>query len=115
MRSSKDSIKNKLRSRAGETITETLVSLLISALALVMLAGVISASSRIVNRSKAALDAYYDACNAMVEMSDASETGTGSVKITGTGISSAAGISEAVSYVEGTAGNRTVLYYRKSN
>ena len=52
-------IKNKLRSRAGESIGETLIALLISALALLMLAGAISSAGRIVTRNKAAMISYY--------------------------------------------------------
>ena len=44
----KTNIMKKLRSRAGETITETLVSVLIGALALVMLAGAVSAASSVI-------------------------------------------------------------------
>lgn len=42
----------KLRGRAGESIAETLIALLISALALVMLAGAISSAANIVRTSK---------------------------------------------------------------
>ncbi len=52
-------IKNKLRSRAGESIGETLVALLIAALALLMLAGAVSSASKIVTRNKAAMEEYY--------------------------------------------------------
>ena len=49
----------KLRSQSGETIGETLVALLISALALVMLAGAVSAATNMVIRSKAKMTEYY--------------------------------------------------------
>ena len=49
----------KLRSRAGESIGETLIALLIAALALLMLAGAVSSASRIVTRNKAAMKSYY--------------------------------------------------------
>lgn len=49
----------KLRSRAGETLTETLVALLIASLALVMLASMISSTTRIVTQSKTRLKTYY--------------------------------------------------------
>lgn len=49
----------KLKSRAGETIGETLLALLISSLALVMLAGAISASANMVNASSAKMTEYY--------------------------------------------------------
>lgn len=54
-------IKRKLHSRAGESIGETLVAVLISALALVILAGAIGAATRIVTRSNAAVKTHYDA------------------------------------------------------
>ena len=50
----------KLRSQAGESIGETLVALLISALALLMLAGAISSAANMVRRSKTAMTAYYE-------------------------------------------------------
>ena len=49
----------KLRSTAGESIGETLVALLISALALVMLAGAVSSASNIITRSNDAMNDYY--------------------------------------------------------
>ena len=54
-------IKNKLRSPAGESIGETLAALLIAALALTMLAGAVTASAKVVDRSRDTLDAYYSA------------------------------------------------------
>ena len=54
-------MKRKLHSKAGESIGETLVALLISALALVILAGVIGAATRIITRSNAAVKSHYDA------------------------------------------------------
>ena len=55
----KKRIMNKLRGCSGESIGETLVALLISSLALVMLAGAISSASRVVTRGKAKLTEYY--------------------------------------------------------
>lgn len=63
-------IRGKLRSRAGESIAETLVALLISALALVMLAGVISASTRIVTSSREKLNKYYSVNEGIVKGSE---------------------------------------------
>ena len=51
----------KLRSRAGETLTETLVALLISALALLMLAGAVTSATRVITRSKDKMTQYYAA------------------------------------------------------
>ena len=52
-------LRKKLKSRSGETLTETLVALLIAALALTMLAGAIAASSNVINKSRERLDQYY--------------------------------------------------------
>lgn len=54
-----EKLRKKLNSRSGETITETLVALLISALALVMLAAAISSAASVITRSREKLDAYY--------------------------------------------------------
>lgn len=54
-------VAQKLRSRAGESIGETLIALLISSLALLMLAGAISTTTRIVTHSNETMDNYYAA------------------------------------------------------
>lgn len=59
-------IINKISDNSGETLGETLVSLLISALALVMLAGAISAASGIILRSRDRINNYY-AQNSKIE------------------------------------------------
>lgn len=48
----KKRIAAKLRGRAGESIAETLIALLISALALVMLAGAISSAANMITKSR---------------------------------------------------------------
>ena len=63
----KKQLKAKLRSRSGETIAETLIALLISALALVMLAGAVDAAARIIMKSEAKMQAYYQANNDLAE------------------------------------------------
>ena len=55
-----DKLKEKLNSQKGESIGETLVALLIAALALVMLAGAISASSNAITDTKEKIDEYYE-------------------------------------------------------
>lgn len=62
----------KLSGRAGESLGETLFALLISALALMMLAGAVSAGMRMVTSSKKAVDDYYQVNNAIVARSSAS-------------------------------------------
>ena len=63
----KKRLGKKLRSRAGETISETLVSLLVASLALVMLAGAIAAATRVIVKSKNKLDSYYGESNTVAE------------------------------------------------
>lgn len=55
----KGRIGRKLKSCAGESIGETLIALLISSLALVMLAGAISTATRVIQTSKNKMDNYY--------------------------------------------------------
>ena len=50
----------KIRSQSGESIGETLVALLISSLALVMLAGAVSSASNIITRSNQVMSDYYE-------------------------------------------------------
>jgi hypothetical protein len=64
-------VNNKLSSNAGESIAETLVALLISALALVMLAGSIYAASNMVTKSRQQLKKYYRANEIMVTSGNA--------------------------------------------
>ena len=53
-------LKNKLKSKKGETITETLVSVLIAAAAMILFASMIASSQRILQKSERIMDAYYD-------------------------------------------------------
>lgn len=52
-------MKKKLHSEKGDSIAEVLVALLISALALVMLASMITSSARMITNSKTILNDYY--------------------------------------------------------
>lgn len=52
-------LKNKLKSKKGETITETLVSVLIAAAAMILFASMITSSQRILQKSEHIMDAYY--------------------------------------------------------
>ena len=54
-------VTQKLKSSAGESIAEVLIALLISALALMMLAGMINAASNTVTTSREILEDYYGA------------------------------------------------------
>ena len=50
---------SKLQNNRGDSIAEVLVALLISALALVMLASMITSSSKMILSSKTKMNAYY--------------------------------------------------------
>ena len=52
-------IRAKLKNRAGETLSEVLIALLIAALALTILANMISASSKMILDSRRRLENYY--------------------------------------------------------
>lgn len=82
----KKAIMKKLRSRSGETLAETLVALLIAAVALVMLASMISSTTGIVTQSKETIETYYAANNTVAEQGGASTSG--SVTIAGDNIDS---------------------------
>lgn len=58
-------INRKISNQRGETIAETLVALLISAVALVMLASMISSSSSMITRARNRLSVYYEKTDKM--------------------------------------------------
>jgi len=77
----KKRLMKKLNSRAGESIAEVLVALLISALALVMLASMITASTRIITQSKTTMESYYAENNTLeLRTAESSLAGTVSIK-----------------------------------
>jgi Tfp pilus assembly protein PilV len=65
MRKLKTMLGAKLKSQSGESLGEVLVALLIAALAMTMLASVITTTSRIIKQSKDDLKTYYDANDAL--------------------------------------------------
>ena len=73
----KGKILRKLRDTRGESIAETLVALLISSLALMMLAGAISAATRVITLSKKKMAEYYSKDTVVAE-----QTGSPSNPIT---------------------------------
>lgn len=52
-------LKQKLRARTGETLTETLAALLVGVIALAILAGMVMSSTKLVRDSRTRLDSYY--------------------------------------------------------
>ena len=103
----KHRIGKKLKSRSGESIGEVLVAVLISALALALLAGMVVSASRIVTQSKQALGRYVAAENALTMQSG--EGTSGQVTITD---STGAADSVAVLYYTERIGGKDVTSYR---
>lgn len=66
-------IKEKIINNAGESIGEVLVALLISGLALLMLAGAIASSSRLVEKSKDTQAKYYSANEILTAQPDSED------------------------------------------
>ena len=62
-------VRRRLREQRGESIAEVLLAVLISALALVLLAGMISASADMIEHSRNTMDDYIAAENALAEKS----------------------------------------------
>ena len=78
-------VRHKLAGSRGESITEVLVAVLISSVALVMLASMIATSARLIQRSKNYLggeDGYYARNNALSAQPDAALYGSGRAVMT---------------------------------
>ncbi len=90
---------NKIRSGAGESLSEVLIALLISALGLTMLAVMITSSGRILARSQENFRTYAGAEN---ELSQQAE------EISSDAVASGAGICYVYEVSQGTA-NKTTL------
>lgn len=105
--------RRKLRSTAGESIAETLIAVLISALALVILAGAISATARIIIDSDNAMGRYYDMDANLATHSDASSTLNVTISRTDSeGNLTPIDFYSGVDYYENNAfANRTVVAY----
>lgn len=76
-----------LGSQSGETIGETLVALLIAALALTMLAGAITASGNMIAKGRKKLKEYYDHQDIIELMEDDSKGKDATMNITGSSVS----------------------------
>ena len=72
---------NKLRSRKGETLTETLVAILLVGLASVVLASMISAASSMSAQALERDTALYEAVTAVETQPDEAKTGEADSKV----------------------------------
>jgi type II secretory pathway component PulJ len=68
---------NKLRSRRGESLVEILISLVVSSLGILMLAGVIATSTRIIKNNSLLMDQYYRRNNVLETRADDAVSGDG--------------------------------------
>jgi Tfp pilus assembly protein PilV len=73
-------VKKKLRSQAGETLAETLITVLIIAVAMTMLAGMISATASMVKTSENKMKEYYQGSAALETFSEAESGPTVTLK-----------------------------------
>ena len=83
----KNVLKRKLRSRAGESIAESLVSILIVALASILFAGMVTASRNMIDTSSRWMQDYYKAVSAINEQKSGDGVeldGSAKVKVGGT-------------------------------
>lgn len=99
----------KLRECAGESIGETLVALLISSLALLMLAGAITAATRVVDRSRIVIDGYYIEDNKLAECETTDNPGQITMKDEPNGVSQP--FDDVYYYKNGTLGGVDVISY----
>ena len=72
----REKLIRRLRSNSGESFAETLVSLLISVLALTMLAGAISTASGLITKSRTKIDSYQDNIEAVIAAESVGIKGT---------------------------------------
>ena len=84
MKRLKASLSKKLKGNEGESLAEVLIALLIAALALTMLASVISSAARIITQSKKTMSDYYAANGELTTRShaEANNALTGSGELT---------------------------------
>ena len=122
----KKKVLEKLRSRRGDSIAEVLIALLISVVALVMLAGMITSSTRLIQRSKDAMEQYDAANNALSAMTANAPTANDTFTVSSKTLSVADAVTNdsvklteagviSVKVYENTAyGGDKVIAYKKS-
>ena len=98
-------IRNKLHTHRGESLTETLVALLIGALALMMLAQIMAAAGKIVTKGERYVSEFTTADNA-VNASGSGTNGTVKFQIGGSGVN--------ISDPNGSSGDISVKYIQNS-
>ena len=114
-------MRSRLRSQNGESVSEVLVAVLVSMVALTMLALMITATTKMVIRSRTKMDEYVKGSNELVEKDGAALNGTASfylvkddsslipISLTDTSESNI----PTRYYVNDSLGNVTVISYKK--
>ena len=109
-------VARRLRSRSGESLTEVLVAVLISAVALVMLAMMVATASRLIQSSQKNMEEYRNSNQALANQGDTTNVGTVRFQDgNGTGVEIAHGVGEvSVYYYENSEafGNNEIVSYR---
>ena len=78
-------IKGKLKSTRGESITETLAAVLISLIALCILASMVNSSAKLVAESETKMAAYYEESNRLSQRSASASDGEGRILVSEVG------------------------------
>lgn len=114
------SVPEKCKSRRGESLGEVLVALLIGALAIMMFAGLVSASTGIIGKNRSALQEYYSRNNLLVQYSTGTgvTSSAGSVTLVGALTKKTGSTTEdenvSVTYYVNTTGGREVVNYQRN-
>ena len=91
---------HKLRSQSGESLAETLIAVLVIALAMTILAGMIGAAGNIVKTSEARMNEYYESNVKLETFSEEGDTATVNIMASGEAASTTGNIeSVTVEYV----------------
>jgi len=99
-------LRARLRSRAGESISEVLIALLISSLGLVLLAGMISASVRMLQRNEENMTSYITGGNTLAAQPSQDKNGNVTLQY------GSASNTVDVTYYETSVNGKTVISYK---
>ncbi len=116
----KTRIMKKLRSKAGESIAEVMIAILVIAVASVLLAGMITGTNHMVTTSKIKMDEYYEANTALETFTvpegsshAVSSEGNVTISVEASDFTSFAIPAVSVEYVENTTfAGKPVIAYR---
>jgi len=113
MRKNLQRIGRLLKSSRGDSIAEVLIALLISAVALVMLASMISSSTSMTDSSKKKIENYYVSTNSLI--GNGKSAGTGTVNLVVSGESTVKTSFSVDYYVNNEINKHPVITFEKTN